>query len=137
MIVTAAGASGMPSNTAERVENASSHDRARAREGHRRRTSLYVDPLVFPISVDGDFGEHCLDAFRELRARYGAEIHLTGGMSNVSFGLPGRRLINDVFLVLAIEAGADSGIIDPVTNSIEQVLGRSTPLVAISSRSTS
>ena len=33
---------------------------------------LYVDPLVFPISVDGDFGEHCLGAFRELRARYGA-----------------------------------------------------------------
>ena len=35
-------------------------------------------------------------------------------MSNVSFGIPERRLINDVFLVLAIEAGADSGIIDPI-----------------------
>ena len=44
-------------------------------------------------------------------------------MSNVSFGLPNRRLINDVFLALAIEAGADSGIIDPVTNSVEQALG--------------
>ena len=79
-----------------------------------------MDPLVFPISVDGQFGEHCLDAIRELRARYGAEIHMTGGMSNVSFGIPGRRLINDVFLVLAIEAGADSGIIDPVANNIER-----------------
>ena len=44
---------------------------------------IYVDPLVFPISVDGQFGHHCLDAIRELRARYGPELHITGGMSNV------------------------------------------------------
>ena len=121
VIVTGAGASGMPSNTAERVANASRMvDNALARG--IAPDLIYVDPLVFPISVDGDFGEHCLGAFRELRNRYGPEIHLTGGMSNVSFGLPGRRLINDVFLVLAIEAGADSGIIDPVTNSVEDAL---------------
>ena len=121
VIVTAAGASGMPSDTAERVHNASRMIELALEHGIAPDL-LYVDPLVFPISVDGDFGEHCLGAFRELRARYGAEIHLTGGMSNVSFGLPGRRLLNDVFLVLAIEAGADSGIIDPVTNSVEQAL---------------
>ena len=52
-------------------------------------------------------------------------------MSNVSFGIPERRLINDVFLVLAIEAGADSGIIDPVANDVEPRLGaRSHALVA-------
>jgi 5-methyltetrahydrofolate--homocysteine methyltransferase len=84
---------------------------------------IYVDPLVFPISVDGRFGEHCLDAIRELRARYGPEVHITGGLSNVSFGIPQRRLINDVFLVLAIEAGADSGIIDPIANDVERALG--------------
>ena len=121
VVVTAAGASGMPSNTEERVENASRMIDLALGKGIAP-SLLYVDPLVFPISVDGDFGEHCLGAFRELRTRYGSEIHLTGGMSNVSFGLPGRRLINDVFLALAIEAGADSGIIDPVTNSVEQVL---------------
>ena len=76
---------------------------------------LFIDPLVFPISVDGAFGHHCLDAIREIRARWPA-AHITGGMSNVSFGLPNRRLINDAFLVMAIEAGADSGIIDPILN---------------------
>jgi cobalamin-dependent methionine synthase I len=121
VIVSAAGASGMPSDTAERVQNASRMIDLALSKGIAPDL-LYVDPLVFPISVDGDFGEHCLGAFRELRARYGPDIHLTGGMSNVSFGLPGRRLINDVFLVLAIEAGADSGIIDPVTNNVDQVL---------------
>jgi 5-methyltetrahydrofolate--homocysteine methyltransferase len=85
---------------------------------------IYVDPLVFPISVDGQFGHHCLDAIRELRARYGPELHITGGMSNVSFGIPERRLINDVFLVLAVEAGADSGIIDPIANNVDAALTR-------------
>jgi cobalamin-dependent methionine synthase I len=115
VIVTAAGDSGMPSNAEERVENAARIiDAALGRDIPLDR--LYVDPLVFPISVDGDFGDHCLDAIRTLRERYGPEIHITGGMSNVSFGLPNRRLINDAFLVLAVEAGADSGIVDPITN---------------------
>lgn len=121
VIVTSAGASGMPSDTAQRVENAVAMIELALSSGIEL-DRLYVDPLVFPISVDGEFGEHCLGAFRELRARYGDEIHLTGGMSNVSFGLPARRLINDVFLVLAVEAGADSGIIDPVTNSVDGAL---------------
>ena len=43
-------------------------------------------------------------------------------MSNVSFGLPNRRLINDAFLALAIEAGADSGIVDPIQNDVQGVL---------------
>jgi hypothetical protein len=121
VVVTAAGESGMPSNTKERVTNASRMIELALDKGIPIER-IYVDPLVFPISVDGDFGEHCLGAFRQLRERYGPNIHLTGGMSNVSFGLPNRRLINDVFLVLAIEAGADSGIIDPTTNSVERAL---------------
>lgn len=115
VVVTGAGDSGMPSDADERVANASRMVAlALARGIPLDRT--YVDPLVFPISVDGRFGNHCLDAFRRLRDRYGPEIHLTGGMSNVSFGLPHRRLLNDAFLLLAVEAGADSGIIDPVTS---------------------
>ena len=66
VIVTAAGASGMPTNTAERVENAGTMiDLALGKGIDPDR--IYVDPLVFPISVDGEFGEHCLGAFRELR----------------------------------------------------------------------
>jgi 5-methyltetrahydrofolate--homocysteine methyltransferase len=121
VVVTASGESGMPSNSEERVENASRMVDLALERGIELDL-IYVDPLVFPISVDGEFGEHCLAAIRDLRRRYGPEIHITGGMSNVSFGLPNRRLINDAFLVLAIEAGADSGIIDPVTSGIDRVL---------------
>ena len=122
VIVTAAGESGMPSDTAERVANASRVVDAALARGIPAR-DLYVDPLVFPIAVDQDFGNHCLEAIRGLRERYGTEIHITGGFSNVSFGMPARRLINDVFLRLAIDAGADSGILDPVTSHIDSVLG--------------
>jgi 5-methyltetrahydrofolate--homocysteine methyltransferase len=64
---------------------------------------------------------HCLDAFRALRERCGPDIHLTGGLSNVSFGLPCRKLINEVFMNLALAAGADSGIVDPVANDLNRV----------------
>lgn len=123
VIVTAAGESGMPSNAEERVVNASRMVELALEKGIELER-VYVDPLVFPISVDGAFGEHCLGAIRELRARYGPAIRITGGMSNVSFGLPQRRLINDAFLVLAVEAGADSGIVDPLTNDVERALAQ-------------
>ncbi|MDP6475987.1 MAG: dihydropteroate synthase [Alphaproteobacteria bacterium] len=120
VVVTAAGEKGMPSGTAERVANASRMIDAALEKG-LQLGDIHVDPLVFPISVDKDFGLHCLDAIRELRAKYGSEIHLTGGMSNVSFGIPGRRIVNDTFVILAVAAGADGGIIDPVLSSPSEI----------------
>jgi cobalamin-dependent methionine synthase I len=120
VVVTAAGASGMPQNTEERVENAMRIVEAALAKGIPPER-MHVDALVFPISVDSRFGNHCLDAFRRLRERLGPEIHLTGGLSNVSFGLPCRKLINEVFMNLAVDAGADSGIVDPVANDLNSV----------------
>lgn len=82
---------------------------------------IFVDPLVFPIAVDSTFGMHTLDAIRIIRKKYGPDIHITGGMSNVSFGIPARRSMNAVFINLAVESGADSGIIDPVMNRLDTV----------------
>ena len=72
--------------------------------------------------MDSSFGQHYLDAVREIRTKYGPDIHITGGMSNVSFGIPCRSLVNDVFVDLAVDAGADGGIIDPVTRNINEIL---------------
>ena len=57
----------------------------------------------------------------QIRKTFGDEIHITGGISNVSFGLPKRKIINQVFLKLAIEEGLDSGIIDPTQLVIEEI----------------
>ena len=78
--------------------------------------SLHVDPLVIPIGVDPMAGQAYLDAVSTIRERFGERIHITGGVSNISFGLPARRIITDVFLDMCVQAGQDSGIIDPVAN---------------------
>ena len=83
---------------------------------------LYVDTLVIPIGVDPEAGNYYLDAVRFVRGEYGPDIHITGGVSNVSFGLPARRLISDVFLDLCVQAGQDSGIVDPVAADIPGAL---------------
>jgi cobalamin-dependent methionine synthase I len=100
VVVTAAGESGMPSSTAERVENASRMIDAAVGKGIAL-SDIHVDPLVF--------------------MKYGPDIHITGGMSNVSFGIPGRRVVNDTFVILAVAAGADGGIIDPVLSSPREI----------------
>ena len=120
VVVTAAGERGMPAGTAERVGNASRMVDAALGKGIPHG-HIHIDPLVFPISVDKEFGLHCLDAIRELRGKYGPEIHITGGMSNVSFGIPGRKVVNDTFVILAVAAGADGGIIDPVLSSPSEI----------------
>jgi len=116
VIVSAAGESGMPQSAEERIGYASRVIDAALEKGIEPG-DMYVDPLMFPISVNTDSVNHVLDTIRHLRKTYGPEIHITGGFSNVSFGLPCRRLINDAFFILAIEAGADSGIIDPFTSN--------------------
>ena len=80
----------MPDGTEERVANASRMVEAALAKGIPL-SDIYIDPLVFPISVDKVFGLHCLDAIRELRGKFGPDVHITGGMSNVSFGVPARK----------------------------------------------
>ena len=121
VIVQAASVDGMPENAEERVSNASFMVDKALDKGIAIH-DIYIDPVIFPISVDSQYGNHCFDAIRQIRDKYGPNLHISGGFSNASFGLPCRRLINDVFMVLAIEAGADSGIIDPVTSDPRKIM---------------
>jgi len=120
VVVTAAGESGMPHDAEERIDHASRMVQAAFAKSIPLER-IYIDTLVFPISVDSQFVLHCLEACRCLRAKYGDRVHLTGGLSNVSFGMPCRKLINEVFITLAVEAGADSGIVDPVASDLNRV----------------
>jgi len=43
---------------------------------------------------------------------------VTGGCSNISYNLPARKLVNQAFLVLAMNAGMDSGIVDPLNRDM-------------------
>jgi 5-methyltetrahydrofolate corrinoid/iron sulfur protein methyltransferase len=114
VVLSCTGAA-MPSSTQERIDRAAEIV-GMALEMGLPLPSLYVDPLVIPIGVDPMAGRAVLDAISAIRSRYGDQIHITGGVSNISFGLPARRLISDVFLDLCVAAGLDSGIIDPVAD---------------------
>ncbi len=61
------------------------------------------------------YGNHYLDAVREIRKRF-PEVHIFGGHSNTSFGLPNRKVVNNAFIMLSILAGCDTLMIDPVMN---------------------
>ena len=120
VIVTAAGAEGMPNDAEERAENVG--QLMEAVQAHDIPLSdVFIDGLVFPISVDPQYGLHYLDAVRSLRETLGNEVHIAGGLSNVSFGLPKRKLVNQTFTYLSLEAGIDSGIVDPIQSSMEEI----------------
>ena len=120
-VVMASNEVGMPADANERLENVGRIVQMALSKG-MEKADIFVDPLYFPIAVDSSYGKHAFEAIEGIRAEYGDEIHIAGGMSNVSFGIPKRRLINDVFLYLAIQAGADAGIVDPMTTSAQRSL---------------
>ncbi len=79
--------------------------------------SVYIDPLVQPISTDNNKGVMVLDAVRDIKKEF-PTVHITGGLSNISYGLPQRRIINRTFVSLMMDAGMDSAIIDPLDQAI-------------------
>mgnify|MGYP001560485342 CR=1 FL=1 len=113
VIASAAGERDLPCSTAERLANLAKLIPRLTSRGIKT-SAMHIDPLVFPISTDQANGNGFLDAVSRVRETYGPEIHIVGGLSNVSFGMPNRKLLNQVFTYLAIEAGADGGIVDPL-----------------------
>ncbi len=79
--------------------------------------NIHVDPCVFPVSTDSAAGTWVLDAVGHIHAQYPG-IHTICGASNVSFGLPLRKILNSVFLPMLIARGLDSAITDPCNKLI-------------------
>lgn len=82
---------------------------------------VYVDPLAMTIATDTNSALVTLDTMRAVRREY-PEAHLTMGLSNISFGLPARSYINRAFLTLALAAGLDSAILDPLDGEMMAAL---------------
>jgi len=72
---------------------------------------IYIDPLVLTFAADFKAAQRALETIRLVRQKY-PEVHTIMGISNISFGLPSRRLFNRAFLVAAITAGLDSFLVD-------------------------
>ena len=74
--------------------------------------NLYIDPLVFPLAANPQSALTTLDAIEQIMDQFPG-VHTICGLTNVSYGLPNRRLVNRAFLVAAIDRGLDSAILDP------------------------
>ena len=119
----------MPTTVEERVQVASELIKKLTDEGIPLG-KIYVDLLVQPVSVDTGMGVATLGAISKIMEDFPG-VHTICGLSNISFGLPERRLINRNFLALCTSYGLSAAIMDPTDKqlmatlfAIEMLLGR-------------
>ncbi|MDR1509488.1 MAG: methyltetrahydrofolate cobalamin methyltransferase [Synergistaceae bacterium] len=103
------------------IEKAAVHGIARDR--------LFVDALVNTIGTTPEAQISFSAAVREIKRTW-PEVHITSGLSNISFGMPFRKAINMSFLTLAMRAGMDSAIMDPTDRDMLGMLYATQVLLA-------
>ncbi len=106
---------GIPETPQERAELAGRIIREAAKYGIEPKDIL-VDTLTMTMGADAQNPARTLEALRMVRENYGT--HAILGVSNVSFGLPGRELLNSAFFTMAAAAGLSAAIVNPFSQSM-------------------
>jgi cobalamin-dependent methionine synthase I len=106
------GASGMPRTAEDRIRIAEELV-DRLLKHNVKIENIFVDPLVQPVAVDQTFGKAFLAAIEGILGRFPG-VHTICGVSNVSYGLPMRKFLNQTFITMAIAKGLDAAILDPL-----------------------
>ncbi|MBN2040407.1 MAG: methyltetrahydrofolate cobalamin methyltransferase [Spirochaetes bacterium] len=78
---------------------------------------LHIDPLVEMLCTSEDGINMIIEVMKKIKEQY-PTIHVTGAASNVSFNLPSRKTVNQAFVVMAMNAGLDSVILDPLNRDM-------------------
>jgi len=112
------GEAAIPKTVAERME-VFGRIMDKAREYGIEDGRIYIDPLVEMLCTteDGEGALVLLETVRQIRAA-SPDVHISGAISNVSYNLPARRLVNQAFAVLAVGAGMDCAILDPLCGDL-------------------
>jgi 5-methyltetrahydrofolate--homocysteine methyltransferase len=106
------GSEGIPDNVERRLEACELIAKSLTRMGVEMER-IFFDPLVLPVAVDSRQGLVTLRTIEEIKSRY-PDAGTVAGLSNISYGLPNRKLVNRAFLLMAIYAGLDAAILDPL-----------------------
>jgi 5-methyltetrahydrofolate--homocysteine methyltransferase len=107
---------GIPRTVEKRLEIAHSII-GRAKAAGIAMGRLHIDPLVMALSAEGSSMTtftKCATAIKQ----WEPDIHITSGLSNISYSLPQRKSVNQAFLTLAMGAGMDSAIMDPLNKGM-------------------
>ncbi len=107
---------GIPKNAADRLK-VFDKIMAKAKEYGVSPNRLHIDPLVEMLCTSENGIETNIEVISTVRERY-PSIHITAAVSNISFNLPVRKMINLGFTVLAMNAGLDSAILDPLNRDM-------------------
>lgn len=110
---------GIPETAEERVKIAEKILKTASRFGIEKKNIVF-DTLVMTVSTNKNAARVTLDAMREIKNRLGC--HTILGISNVSFGLPERGLLNSSFLLLAFENGLSGAILNPNNTEMKKAL---------------
>ena len=107
---------GIPKNAGDRLK-VFDKIMAKAEEYGISPTRIHIDPLVEMLCTSENGIETNVEVISTVRKQY-PSIHITAAVSNISFNLPVRKMINLGFLVLAMNAGLDSAILDPTNRDM-------------------
>jgi 5-methyltetrahydrofolate--homocysteine methyltransferase len=126
LIVLTIDEKGMPSTSSERIKMTEGALNL-AQDNGVSSDNLYIDPLVRPISSEPKQALEVIESVRLLKSRH--DLKVICGLSNISFGLPNRSILNAVFLAMMLSAGLDAAILDPLNKKIRAVLKVSNALL--------
>lgn len=90
---------------------------AKAKEYGIAPDRIHIDPLVEMLCTSENGIETNTEVISTIREQY-PTIHITAAVSNISFNLPVRKMVNFGFTVLAMNAGLDSAILDPTNRDM-------------------
>lgn len=120
LVALAMGSEGIPDNMKQRLEACNVILTALTGMGVKEER-VYFDPLVLPVSVDARQGRVTLDTISGIKSRYPG-VNTVVGLSNISYGLPNRKLVNRAFMLMAAQAGLDAAIMDPLDTKMMSVV---------------
>lgn len=89
---------------------------ARSKKEGLREEDIFIDTLVLAVATNPEHPMQCLKALQIVKEKFNVKTVL--GVSNISFGLPQRPIINKTFLAFALAYGLDAPIVDPLGEDI-------------------
>lgn len=93
------------------------------------KDNLYIDVIAMTIGSNQEQGQYVIDSVRRIKEEFGVKTNI--GLSNMSFGLPDRPLINRTVFAMLLEAGLDAALIDPTDKAMMDTLKAAEALLGV------
>lgn len=107
---------GIPKTAADRIR-VLEHIMDKAKEYGIAEDRIHIDPLVEMLCTSEDGIAMVIEVMSYIKKNY-PKLHISGAISNISFNLPYRKIVNIAFAVLAINSGMDSAVMDPLNRDL-------------------